>query len=44
MVSVFAKYGQLDKRIVGIELRKSSEKIKPDHEINDIKELLEILK
>lgn len=44
MVSVFARYGQLDKRIVGIELRNSSEKIKPDHEIDDIKELLEILK
>ena len=44
MVSVLAKYGQLDKRMVGVEPHNSIEKAKPDYEIKDIKELLEILK
>jgi putative hydrolase of the HAD superfamily len=44
MVSVLAKYGQSVKRIVGIEPRNSIENAKPDYEINDVKELLEVLK
>lgn len=44
MVSVLAKYGQLGKKVVGIQPYPKTENVKPDYEINDIKELLEILK
>jgi FMN phosphatase YigB (HAD superfamily) len=44
MISVLAKYGQLGKRVVGIQPYPANDKIKPDYEIGDIKELLEILK
>jgi putative hydrolase of the HAD superfamily len=44
MISALAKYGQLGKRVVGIQPNTAVEKVKPDYEISDIKELLEILK
>ena len=44
MVSVLAKYGLLGKRVVGIQPYPANDKVKPDYEISDIKELLEILK
>jgi len=44
MISTLAKYGQLGKRIVGIPSFPANDKVKPDYEIMDIKELLEILR
>jgi len=43
MISVLAKYGKVKERIVGMREHKVEHETKPDHEISDFGELLELL-